>query len=146
MAGILHTIVDNSLDTSPQEPRRMSARETLRTTLVNLLEEEMGEKYPLPQDDQDLRESLGLDSVDVVGLVMRIEREYRVRLTPEELAKVKVVGDLLDLMEAKLAVKSPSIPTAIRRARGDRRDLRQTAALMACRPTPLPERRWPRPR
>lgn len=81
----------------------MSARETLRTTLVNLLEEEMGEKYPLPQDDQDLRESLGLDSVDVVGLVMRIEREYRVRLSPEELANVKVVGDLLDLMEAKLA-------------------------------------------
>jgi acyl carrier protein len=81
----------------------MSARETLRTTLVNLLEEEMGEKYPLPQDDQDLRESLGLDSVDVVGLVMRIEREFRVRLSPDELANVKVVGDLLDLMEAKLA-------------------------------------------
>ena len=81
----------------------MSARETLRTTLVNLLEEEMGEKYPLPEDDQDLRESLGLDSVDVVGLVMRIEREFRVRLSPEELANVKVVGDLLDLMETKLA-------------------------------------------
>jgi acyl carrier protein len=81
----------------------MSARETLRTTLVNLLDEEMGEKYPMLEDDQDLRESLGLDSVDVVGLVMRIEREFRVRLTPEELANVKVVGDLLDLMEAKLA-------------------------------------------
>ncbi len=86
----------------------MSDRETLRTTLVNLLEEEMGEKYPLPQDDQDLRESLGLDSVDVVGLVMRIEREYRVRLTPEELANVKVVGDLLDLMEAKLVGRADS--------------------------------------
>jgi acyl carrier protein len=84
----------------------MSARETLRTTLVTLLEEEMGETYPLPQDDQDLRESLGLDSVDVVGLVMRIEREYHVRLSPEELANVKVVGDLLDLMEAKLANQS----------------------------------------
>ncbi len=81
----------------------MSSRETLRTTLVTLLEEEMGEKYPPPQDDQDLRESMGLDSVDVVGLVMRIEREFRVRLSPEELANVKVVGDLLDLMEAKLA-------------------------------------------
>ena len=56
---------------------------------------------PYPQDDQDLRESLGLDSVDVVGLVMRIEREFRVRLSPEELANVKVVGDLLDLMEGE---------------------------------------------
>jgi acyl carrier protein len=91
------------LKTRHQELERMSARETLRATLVNLLEEEMGEKYPLPQDDQDLRESMGLDSVDVVGLVMRIEREFRVRLSPEELANVKVVGDLLDLMEVKLA-------------------------------------------
>jgi acyl carrier protein len=88
----------------------MSDRETLRQTLVNLLEEEMGEKYPLPQDDQDLRESLGLDSVDVVGLVMRIEREYRVRLAPEELATVRVVGDLLDLMEAKLAGQAVASP------------------------------------
>jgi acyl carrier protein len=81
----------------------MSVRETLRTTLVNLLEEEMGESYPLPKDDEDLRSSLKLDSVDLVGLVMRIEREFRVRLSPEELATVQRVGDLLDLMEAKLA-------------------------------------------
>jgi acyl carrier protein len=81
----------------------MSTRETMRTTLMNLLEQEMGESYPMLTDDQDLRESLNLDSVDVVGLVMRIEREYRVRLSTEELAEIKRVGDLLDLMEAKLA-------------------------------------------
>ncbi len=80
----------------------MQDRESLRARLVALLEEEMGESYALPQDDQDLRETLGLDSVDLVGLVMRIEREFHVRLTPEELAQVKQVGDLLDLMEAKL--------------------------------------------
>jgi acyl carrier protein len=81
----------------------MSTRERLRTTLLNLLEEEMGESYPELTDDQDLRESLNLDSVDVVGLVMRIEREFRIRLETEELAPVKHVGDLLDLMETKLA-------------------------------------------
>ncbi len=81
----------------------MSARETLRTTLLNLLEEEMGQTFALPQDDDDLREALGLDSVDLVGLVMRIEREFHVRLSTEELATVKKVGDLLDLMESKLA-------------------------------------------
>jgi acyl carrier protein len=112
--------VADQLDTKDQELRRMSVRETLRTTLVNLLEEEMGEKYPLPQDDQDLRESLGLDSVDVVGLVMRIEREFRVRLAPEELANVKVVGDLLDLMEAKLAVQAVASPNGA--AHGEKTD------------------------
>ena len=84
----------------------MSTRERLRTTLLQMLEEEMGESYPELTDDQDLRETLNLDSVDVVGLVMRIEREFRIRLATEELATVKRVGDLLDLMETKLAATS----------------------------------------
>jgi acyl carrier protein len=87
----------------------MSTRETLRTTLLNLLEEEMGESVQLPDDDQDLRESLGLDSVDLVGLVMRIEREFKVRLATEELAAVKRVGDLLDLMEVKLTTRPEAL-------------------------------------
>jgi acyl carrier protein len=91
------------MSASSQELPPMSARETLRTTLVSLLEEEMGQSFAVPQDDQDLRETLGLDSVDLVGLVMRIERQFRLRLSPEELAAVKRVGDLLDLMESKLA-------------------------------------------
>jgi acyl carrier protein len=90
----------------------MWTRETLRTTLSNLLEEEMGQSYPDLTDDQDLRESLNLDSVDVVGLVMRIEREFRVRLATEELAAVRRVGDLLSLMEAKLAERPDGQATA----------------------------------
>jgi acyl carrier protein len=83
----------------------MVTREALRTTLLKLVQEEMGESDAILTDDQDIRESLGLDSVDVVGLVMRVEREFRIRLTPEELATVKRVGDLLDVMEAKLAAR-----------------------------------------
>ena len=89
----------------------MSARETLRSKLLSLLEEEMGESFALPQDDEDLRETLGLDSVDLVGLVMRIEGEFHVRLSQEELAQVKRVGDLLDLMEAKLGASPHQVPT-----------------------------------
>ena len=88
----------------------MPTRETLRARLLSLLEEEMGEPFPDLTEDQDLRESMGLDSVDVVGLVMRIEREYRVRLAQEELATIRKVGDLLDLKEAKHAAR-PDTPT-----------------------------------
>jgi hypothetical protein len=42
--------------------------------------------------------------------VMRIEREFHVRLSPEELALVKRVGDLLDLMEAKLPPEPHHVP------------------------------------
>jgi acyl carrier protein len=81
----------------------MVSREKLRQILLQLFEEEMGEEPASLNDDQDLRESLGLDSVDVVGLVMRIEREFHVRLSTEELSTIKQVGDLLDLMESKIS-------------------------------------------
>ena len=80
----------------------MMDRETLRLTLMALLEEEMGEGYDLLDDTKDLREGLGLDSVDVVGLVMRVERRFRIRLEMEELMGVKQVGQLLDLVQGKL--------------------------------------------
>jgi acyl carrier protein len=77
-------------------------RETLRTTLVSLLEDEMGESFDPIDDAMDLREGLGLDSVDVVGLVMRVERLFKIRLAMEELMEVKQVGQLLDLVSSKL--------------------------------------------
>ena len=85
----------------------MTDRETLRSTLVELLEDEMGQPYDLSDDDADLRAGLGLDSVDVVGLVMRVERQFRIRLAMEELLEVKTVGDLLALVLSKTAALSP---------------------------------------
>lgn len=85
----------------------MTDRETLRSTLVELLEDEMGQPYDLSDDGADLRAGLGLDSVDVVGLVMRVERQFRIRLAMEELLEVKTVGDLLALVLSKTAALSP---------------------------------------
>jgi len=81
----------------------MTDRESLRSTLVDLLEDEMGQAYELSDDAAALRTGLGLDSVDVVGLVMRVERQFRIRLAMEELMEVKTVGDLLDLILSKTA-------------------------------------------
>jgi acyl carrier protein len=99
----------------------MKDRETLLTTLVSLLEEEMGEAYNHLEETTDLREGLGLDSVDVVGLVMRVEHQFRIRLAMEELMEVKRVGQLIDLVEAKLAAKDGATVPAMN-------DLRTSAA------------------
>jgi acyl carrier protein len=99
----------------------MMEREDLRATLLTLLEEEMGESYDLANDAADLREGLGLDSVDVVGLVMRVERQFRIRLAMEELMEVRQLGQLLDLIQGKLAAKDGDLST-----HDD--DLRSTAA------------------
>ena len=81
----------------------MTDRESLRRSLVAYLEDDLGETLPAFDDDLSLREGLGLDSVDVVGLVMQVEKTLRIRLATEELAGLLTVGNLLDLLETKVA-------------------------------------------
>jgi len=88
-------------------------RENLRATLRDMLEEEMGENYEAFDDTTDLREGLGLDSVDVVGLVMRVERHFRIRLAMEELMDTRQLGQLLDLIQGKLAAPTGANSTSI---------------------------------
>src|SRR4051794_5302784 len=89
----------------------MPDRESIRRRLLGFLEHETGEPHESLDDATNLRDGLGLDSVDVVGIVMQIEREYRIRLATEELAGIATAGDLLDLIEAKLAAGPAPAPT-----------------------------------
>jgi acyl carrier protein len=81
----------------------MMDRETIRQTLRDLIEEDTGEKPPDLDDGKSLREELGLDSVDVVSIVSQIERRFHIRLTHQELEKLVTVGDVLTLLQQKLA-------------------------------------------
>jgi len=78
-------------------------RESIRQTLLAYLEDDMGETIASLDDGIAIREGLGLDSVDVVGLVMQAERQFRVRLATEELIGIVTVGDMLDLLQVKIA-------------------------------------------
>jgi acyl carrier protein len=80
----------------------MKDRAFIRETLVELLEADTGENYRDLKDTDNLREGLGLDSVDVVSVVSQIERRFHIRLTHQELEKLVTVGDVLDLLETKL--------------------------------------------
>ncbi|HYT88349.1 MAG TPA: acyl carrier protein [Gemmataceae bacterium] len=81
----------------------MPDRETIRQTLIELLEADTGEKYANLDDGKNLRDELGLDSVDVVSIVSQIERRFRIRLTHQELEKLATIGDVLNLLQTKLA-------------------------------------------
>jgi acyl carrier protein len=79
-------------------------RAFIRRTLIELLEADTGEKHAELDDSANLREGLGLDSVDVVSIVSQIERRFHIRLTHQELEKLLTVGDVLDLLESKLTI------------------------------------------
>ncbi len=83
----------------------MTDRDSIRLSLLAYLEEDRGESIPSFDDATNIREGLGLDSVDVVGLVMQVERQFRIRLATEELTGIVTLGDMLDLLQAKIATE-----------------------------------------
>ena len=89
----------------------MYDRAFIRQTLIELLEADTGEKYDDLQDTANLREGLGLDSVDVVSIVSQVSRRFHIRLSHQELEKLVTVADVLDLLLAKLNAP-PQQPSA----------------------------------
>ena len=85
-----------------KEGKFMADRESIRRTLAELLETETGEKYYQLEDSVQLRQELGLDSLDVICIASQIERQYCIYLTNQELKELVTVNDVLSLLELKL--------------------------------------------
>ena len=91
---------------------QMIERDEIRQILMQLFEEETGETIESLQDDQNLAEQLGLDSVDMVSLIMQLERRFKIRLAHEELVEARQLGQLLDLVRSKLVEEPTAIAAA----------------------------------
>ena len=81
-------------------------RTQLSTVVLELLEKETGETYPAVEETTTLREGLNLDSLDMAGLVLHIESHFGIQIESELLDGIQSVGDLLDVLEEKIAAKS----------------------------------------
>jgi len=81
-------------------------REELSTIVHELLEKETGESYPGLHESTKLRDGLNLDSLDMAGLVLHIESHFGVQIETELLEGINTVGDLLTMLDAKIAAKA----------------------------------------
>lgn len=81
-------------------------RKELSAVVLELLEKETGESYPTLDDSTSLREGLNLDSLDMAGLVLHIESHFGIQIESELLDGIQSVGDLLNVLETKIAAKS----------------------------------------
>ncbi|MCY3016927.1 MAG: acyl carrier protein [Planctomycetota bacterium] len=81
-------------------------RTKLSAVVLELLEKETGETYPAVEETTTLREGLNLDSLDMAGLVLHIESHFGIQIESELLDGIQSVGDLLDVLEKKIAAKS----------------------------------------
>ena len=77
----------------------------LRYDLLDLVEQGVGERPSHLTDDQNLREELKLDSIDLVSLVIEVQARYGIDIPTPELNNIVKVGDLLDVIQAKVAEK-----------------------------------------
>ena len=50
-------------------------------------------------EDKNLFNDLGADSLDLVELLMNLEREFNVRFQEDETGKINTVGDVYHLIE-----------------------------------------------
>ena len=80
-------------------------RTQLSAIVLDLLEKETGETYDTLEDSTTLNEGLGLDSLDMAGLILHIESHFGIQIDTELLEKIKTVGQILDTLEEKIAVK-----------------------------------------
>jgi acyl carrier protein len=81
-------------------------RTALRQALLEMVENNLGEPVERFDESMSLRADLGLDSVDMITLLMEIQDRFRLRLAPSELEHVECAGDLLDLLQARLSYRA----------------------------------------
>jgi acyl carrier protein len=78
-------------------------REELRRVLKEQLEDDTAREFGRLDDDLNLREGLGIDSVDMVTLIIHTQGRLGIEIRSEELDAVTTVGKFLDLLQSKLA-------------------------------------------
>lgn len=69
--------------------------EKIREVLGETLSIEPGDVTP----EASFREDLGIDSLDLFELVLKLEDEYGFEIPAEELEKIKTVGDFLKYLD-----------------------------------------------
>ncbi len=53
--------------------------------------------------DARFQEDLETDSLDLVELVMTLEEQFGIKITDEEAAAIKTVGDAVDFVQTRIA-------------------------------------------
>lgn len=79
------------------------SKEEIVTTINGFLVEEFEVDEALIVPESSLNETLELDSLDYVDLVVEIESNFGFKVKPEDFAEIKTFQNFYDYVENKLA-------------------------------------------
>jgi Acyl carrier protein len=74
-------------------------REEIIEQVNNLLEEEFEVEQSEFISDANLKETLGLDSINLVDLIALVQMTYKVTIPVEDLKQIQTFNDLYDYIE-----------------------------------------------
>lgn len=78
-----------------------------RTEIFAVVRAALAEALELPEEsieeDSRFKEDLEADSLDLVELLLEMEKEYGFKVTDEEAAEILTVGDAVSLIQQKNA-------------------------------------------
>ena len=67
--------------------------------IMNLLADKLGYERCEIKEEQDLVTELGIDSLDMVEIIMGIEEEFGLKIDDKEVEGIKTVEDLIKKVE-----------------------------------------------
>ena len=69
--------------------------------IAALMAEQLGVDKASITPDSEIIKDLGADSLDVVEMLLDLEKEYGIEISDEQAAELKTIGDIVKLIENK---------------------------------------------
>ena len=67
--------------------------------IIEIINEQLNIDDAVITEETSFMDDLGVDSLDLLELVMAFEEEYNIELNPEELEGIQTVGDVMDYIK-----------------------------------------------
>lgn len=78
---------------------RKQIEDEVKDFLIEDLEIDEEKIYP----EANLKEDVGIDSLDFVDIVVIVEKRFGFKIKPEEMAKVNTLNEFYDYIESKVS-------------------------------------------
>lgn len=84
----------------------MASKEEVYGALKDVLVERLKVEPDSVKEDANFFEDLGLDSIDLMTVVMAVEEKFGIEVSDEELENVTTLGEATDLLTEKVSANA----------------------------------------
>lgn len=67
--------------------------------IINILADKLGYEKSEINENQNFINDLGTDSLDIVEIIIEVEKKFGLKIEDEEVDEIKTVGDLIQKVE-----------------------------------------------